>query len=229
MEQKKIWDYFQVDPLARKVFEGALPRYQALSKEVLSGNKVLNIGVGSGGLENILAEKKIQVFSLDPSDGAIALVREKLPIPEQAKVGKSDCIPWEDSFFDVVIMSEVLEHLGDDDYYRTFQEVSRVLRPGGKFVFTVPAEEDLLKNNVICPSCGEKFHRWGHVRSFDALKIQSDIVPLFCNMQLLRRNYSDFSLLNWKGKLAWLVKRLLSVTGLQGSEDTFFVVVQKVK
>ncbi len=227
MEQKKIWDHFQVDPLARKVFEGALPRYHALSMEVLSGSRVLNIGVGSGGLEEILYKKNVHLYSLDPSENAIALLRVAFSMAEQAKVGKSDSIPWEDNFFDVVIMSEVLEHLDADIYKKTLLEVFRVLRPEGKFVFTVPAEENILENHVICPCCGVKFHRWGHVQSFTEQKIQSDILPLFYHMKLSRRTYSNWSLLNWKGKLAYLIKRLLSIAGIQSSKETFLVVAQK--
>lgn len=229
MEQNKIWDYFQVNSLGRKTFEGALPRYRALSREVLSGDKVLNIGVGAGGLEEILYKKNAYVFSLDPSDGAISFVRERFAMEQRAKIGKSDCIPWDDDFFDVVIMSEVLEHLDIIEYSKTLRDVFRVLLPGGKFVFTVPAEENLVKNHVVCPCCGERFHRWGHVQSFSEYKIQSDIASLFCNVKLLRVYYCDFSLLNWKGKLALLAKRLLLFGGMQGTEETFLVVAQKIK
>lgn len=227
MEQKKIWDHFQVDPLARKVFEGAWPRYYALSKEVSPHSKVLNIGIGSGGLEELLYKKIVNVYSLDPSEDAIALVQNNFTTAEQARVGMSDNIPWEDDFFDVVIMSEVLEHLDVKSYGITLLEVLRVLRPGGKFVFTVPADENLLENQAICPCCGVKFHRWGHVQSFTEHSIRLDISPLFCHIQLSRRIYSDWSLLNWKGKFALLIKRLLSIAQIKSSGETFFVVAHK--
>lgn len=228
MEQKKIWDYFQTDPLGRKMFEGAMPRYHALSREVLSDDRVLNIGVGAGGIEKILYKRKrIKIFSLDPSESAVALLKDNFSMGEQAKVGISKDIPWEDNFFDVVIMSEVIEHLDMSDYKQTLVEVFRVLRPGGKFVFTVPAEEDLSKNDAICPCCGAQFHRWGHVQSFNANSIQDDISSIFCDIQLSRRSFSDWRLLNWKGQLVWLIKRLLSIVGIKGSAETFFVVAKK--
>lgn len=45
-------------------------------------------------------------------------------------------MPFDDSTFDVVISTEVLEHVSDPDAYLT--EVKRVLKPGGMFFFTVP-------------------------------------------------------------------------------------------
>ena len=45
-------------------------------------------------------------------------------------------MPFEDASFDVVISTEVLEHVPDPDSY--LLEVKRVLKPGGVFFFTVP-------------------------------------------------------------------------------------------
>lgn len=45
-------------------------------------------------------------------------------------------LTWPDARFDLVTHSEVFEHVPDDA--RGFSELRRVLRPGGKMVFTVP-------------------------------------------------------------------------------------------
>ncbi|UTN04607.1 class I SAM-dependent methyltransferase [Flavobacterium bizetiae] len=45
-------------------------------------------------------------------------------------------MPFIDASFDVVISTEVLEHVSDPDAY--LAEVKRVLKPGGMFFFTVP-------------------------------------------------------------------------------------------
>lgn len=45
-------------------------------------------------------------------------------------------MPFVDATFDVVISTEVLEHIPDPDVY--LMEVKRVLKPGGMFFFTVP-------------------------------------------------------------------------------------------
>jgi len=45
-------------------------------------------------------------------------------------------MPFEDERFDVVISTEVLEHVPNPDAYLI--EVKRVLKPGGMFFFTVP-------------------------------------------------------------------------------------------
>ena len=45
-------------------------------------------------------------------------------------------LPYEDNTFDVVVMTEVLEHLGT--HHSVVHEAGRVLKPGGHYVFTTP-------------------------------------------------------------------------------------------
>ena len=47
-----------------------------------------------------------------------------------------DVIPWPDGFFDVVVCSEVIEHIMDTD--RLLQEIHRVLSPTGTLILTTP-------------------------------------------------------------------------------------------
>jgi SAM-dependent methyltransferase len=45
-------------------------------------------------------------------------------------------LPFEDASFEVVVAGEIVEHLRDPDLFA--REVQRVLRPGGRFVGSVP-------------------------------------------------------------------------------------------
>jgi SAM-dependent methyltransferase len=51
-----------------------------------------------------------------------------------------------DNSFDLVVTTEVLEHVPDP--YRAHTEILRVLRPGGRHVFTVPYNEERLDDDV---------------------------------------------------------------------------------
>lgn len=50
-----------------------------------------------------------------------------------------ECLTFPDDSFDLVITSEVLEHVADLD--RAMAEIRRVLKPGGLHVFTVPVDQ----------------------------------------------------------------------------------------
>lgn len=172
MEQEKIWDFFQNDDASSNVFEGARPRYKFIAKNIVPGVNILNIGVGRGGLEAMLIKKGCIVNCLDPSRVAINKVRDQYDLGDRAKVGYSQSIPFAECQFDVVVMSEVLEHLTDEVLNATIVEVKRVLNYDGTFIITVPANEKLPDNITVCPKCSELYHRWGHLQTFSIERLR---------------------------------------------------------
>jgi ubiquinone/menaquinone biosynthesis C-methylase UbiE len=121
-----------------------------LVRRLQRGERVLNVGVGNGTLERLATMKGCDVWCLDPSEQAIDRLRTELQLGERAKVGFSQAMPFPDEHFDVVVMSEVLEHLDPDVFQTTLSEVRRVLRKGGRFIGTVPARERLEDSLVVC-------------------------------------------------------------------------------
>lgn len=170
MEQSKIWEYYQ-SQAGHDRFALSTPRYRFIARKITSGSRVLNIGVGRGGLEALLVRKGIDISSLDPSQTSIDAIKS-LGLGEKAKVGYSQNIPFLADTFDVVVMSEVLEHLDNTILNETLFNVRRVLKNGGMFIGTVPANEKLQNSEVICPDCKKTFHRWGHVQTFSLERMQ---------------------------------------------------------
>lgn len=168
-EQDNIWKYYQNQ--AKNVFDLSYPRLRFLAERCLPGARVLNIGVGSGYLEKLLADRGVEVFSLDPSGECVAWLQVELAMGDRARQGYSHEIPFKSGHFDKVIMTEVLEHLPNDVLNATLDEVRRVLKPDGEFTGTVPYREDLQYNKVFCPHCQLQFHRWGHYQSFDGTSL----------------------------------------------------------
>lgn len=178
MEQGKIWDYFQCEGYS--AFEGNYLRLRYLLNLISrDSKKILNIGVGNGAFEHLAIENGREVWSIDPSQKAIDKLSHELKMGGRAKVGYCQDIPFPDSCFEVVVITEVLEHLEEDLFRKTLFEISRVLKPGGKVVGTVPFQENLNANMAICPNCGQKFHRWGHCASFDVESLLSELSRVF--------------------------------------------------
>jgi len=74
-------------------------------------------------------------------------------------------LPFRDNYFDLVICSEVLEHLPENIYYESLSELLRVSK---KYILiTVPNNENLLHNQLKCNNCDETIHTWGHLRKFN--------------------------------------------------------------
>lgn len=227
MGQDNIWNHFQ----NQAVFDGfvsSMPRYRFIAKYADRGSKVLNIGVGRGGLERILLEKGVDVFSLDPSDASIEGIRVLLNSENRAKVGYSQNIPYPDNLFDLVIMTEVLEHLEDGVLSATLSEVRRVLRPGGAFVGTVPANENLAANEAICPGCKGVFHRWGHVQSFSAEGFEKLLKKYeFIKIEVELRAFPDWSRRSVGGFIKSAIRYVLGRFGAGISQPNIFFLANK--
>ena len=221
MDQTKIWDYFQNHEEVGDAAFNARPRYEFLAQQIAPSIHALNIGVGRGGLEAILVKKGVLVSSLDPSEKAIDRLRKQYALGDSAKVGFSQAIPFPDCQFDVVVMCEVLEHLTDDILNATLGEVRRVLKQGGRFIGTVPADENLLDSRVMCPHCGEPFHRWGHLQSFGEGRLGTMLTEQFYSVKISRHFFGEVRTLNWKGRLGWGLKKLLVGLGVKGSCESF--------
>ena len=65
-------------------------------------------------------------------------------------------LTYEDASFDLCTSTEVFEHVPDD--YKGFREIRRVLRSGGRFVFTVPLTESATTIERAALQDGAVYH-----------------------------------------------------------------------
>jgi SAM-dependent methyltransferase len=104
----------------------------------------LDLGCGDGELARVvLGQSGLRWTGLD-IDAADAEAARRMGFYEDVKVAPASKIPEPDASFDVVFSNSSLEHMEDLD--AVIDEVARVLRRGGRFVFTVPLRgfDDLL-------------------------------------------------------------------------------------
>lgn len=109
--------------------------------EALVGGKgtLLDIGAGRGELLQAGIELGWRVIGIEPST-TFAAHAAKFSTAEVRREPVEQC-GFASSFFDVVVLSGVLEHLYNPD--ETIQEISRILRPGGALFVDVPNERGL--------------------------------------------------------------------------------------
>lgn len=210
MSQDRIWEYFQNQGV--ESFDDAAARYAYLVQRICrmtpAGARVLNIGVGSGALERTLLDLGYEVSALDPSQSAIARLRES---GVDARVGYVEQLPFDKEAFEIVIASEVLEHLNPALGESAVRQIRRVLVSNGHFIGTVPFNERLSDNRAVCPNCGHLFHRWGHERSFSRQDLTALLSTAFESVEVSTRSF-----VSWKGGLRrrsksvirWLLGRI---------------------
>lgn len=78
-----------------------------------------------------------KLYGLDPQNKEISRA-QKLGIYDQLMVGFSNAIPLPDASVNMVFSNSVVEHIPDKE--GTIREVARILKPGGRYVFSAPSE-----------------------------------------------------------------------------------------
>ncbi len=119
-------------------------------------------------------------------------------------------LPFADDTFEVVVCSEVLEHI--PDYKQAINEITRILKPGGRLAVSVPRRWP----EKICWALAEGYHNTpgGHVRIFKDKELRKDIEHL--GLSFFRKHWAHglhspywwLQCLIWdRREASWMVKQ----------------------
>ncbi|MEV0062125.1 methyltransferase domain-containing protein [Nocardia sp. NPDC050718] len=146
------------------------------------GKRVIDVGCGAGrhSFEAYRRGADVVAFDQNSEDLAgVALMFEAMAdaceAPEYAKAetvrGDALDLPYGDGEFDVVIASEILEHIPHDS--QAIAELVRVVKPGGTLAVTVPR----WLPERICWALSDEYHanEGGHVRIYQADELRDKI------------------------------------------------------
>lgn len=138
------WQQIAKNPFRRNAY--VLGRYQNVMTLVteacgtLEGKTILEVGCGDGVLAYLLAKQGARVIGIDYSALAIDFAKQKTAAESdlhlQFQQASAYQLPFADAGFDMVISSDVIEHMTDVDQY--LREIARVCQVGGKIVLSTP-------------------------------------------------------------------------------------------
>jgi len=122
----------------------------------------LDLGCGDGHLMVIILDhigpRDLLGLDIDPQETEMARARN---VYREVVTAPGDHMPFPNGHFDYVFSNSVLEHIENID--GVLVEVARVLRPGGRFIFTVPGPN--FHNCLRGPNFGD---RDAYLRTVDA-------------------------------------------------------------
>lgn len=158
------------------------------------GERVLDIGSGVGTIDFYLASKGKNITGIEISSKAIFAARESakvLGLESNTEFIKGEFLNWKhDGHFDLVICSEVLEHLKDDN--KAIGKIYKLLKKGGLAIFTVPSKNAPLFRFGLAKEFDE---RVGHLRRY---KIEELVSLLKKNkFRILRKKKTEGLLRNF--------------------------------
>jgi 2-polyprenyl-3-methyl-5-hydroxy-6-metoxy-1,4-benzoquinol methylase len=109
--------------------------------------KLLDAGCGKGELMYFVSRKRYMPFGVDYSATAVRMASALMKAKgiDSAVVRKEDVrhLSFRSSFFDIVVSTDVLEHLDDNRAGLAFiDEAYRVLKPGGRLIIHTAPNHD---------------------------------------------------------------------------------------
>jgi SAM-dependent methyltransferase len=125
--------------------------------------RILDAGCGTG--RNLAEFGRLgSAHGVDPSPQAIAFCRSR-GLADVAE-GSIESLPFPDASFDLLLATDVLEHVPHDD--AALAELRRVAAPGARLLVTVPAYQWLWSQH------DESHH---HLRRYTAGRLRTQVVP----------------------------------------------------
>ncbi len=135
---------------------------------VPASHTVIDVGCGDGALIQFCAQQGAEVVFIDRDEARLARTNTRIEAsPARAKLGiRSDCapIPVADNSGDLVICTEVLEHVPDPEAF--LSELVRVAKSGGQLLVTVPDSRSEQFVGATAPSA--YFEEPNHIRIFSS-------------------------------------------------------------
>lgn len=116
---------------------------------VQPGERVLDIGCGTGNASLLAARAGAKVTGVDPARRLVEVARERLASGDLGgsfALGTAEDLPFDDGAFDVAVSVFALIFSSDPD--RAGGELLRVLRPGGRALITTWTPEGALADAI---------------------------------------------------------------------------------
>ncbi len=124
---------------SERLREEHIARY-VFAQGLVLGKRVLDMGCGTGyGSRMLCVAGAREVVGMDISSPCIAhAIQEGGMCHLTFTVGSAAYIPYPDSYFDMVVLFEVIEHLHHNERAAAFAEIHRVLAPHGNVLLSTP-------------------------------------------------------------------------------------------
>jgi SAM-dependent methyltransferase len=146
------WNYadrplgrFSMYWFARRYYAALVRRYappESASPAERPTRRLLELGCGLGHLLGLLQDD-FHCVGIDLIDYSVEQTRLNAPKAEAYQMSAEDLSRFEDSSFSAVVALHLVEHLADPA--DTIRQVSRILRPGGIWLFATPHPDYSLR------------------------------------------------------------------------------------
>lgn len=160
-DDQRIWDEYEAEGPYRKEL-----RDHVLTSIPPDVESMVDLGCGNGTITNSIP-LGISTVAFDRSFTALKIVHT-----HDRVLGDISSLPFKNRRFDLVMSSEVLEHLSDGVLEKAVTEIQRTSK---RYVLiTVPNSEYVKKNFVKCEVCKHEFNPSFHIQRFNENRLSRE-------------------------------------------------------
>lgn len=130
-----------------RAFLGTYPRLKP-DRSLYPGKRILDLGFGDGRNMPLLANLGMEVHGVEISGAICEAGKARLAALGHAietRVGRNNAIPYEARFFDHLLACHACYYVDQGSTFSdNLGEIARVLKPGGRFIFSAPRAESYI-------------------------------------------------------------------------------------
>jgi 2-polyprenyl-3-methyl-5-hydroxy-6-metoxy-1,4-benzoquinol methylase len=117
-----------------------------VGKYATSGLKVLEVGCSDGYIGSLFLKKNNEVYGLDIDKYKVDQAKKR---GVKARIWdiESDSLPYRNNYFDIVLLTDVIEHVFDTD--QILMNIHSVLKNGGLLLVTTPNVASLARRIML--------------------------------------------------------------------------------
>lgn len=117
-----------------------------IASHISSGDKVLDLGCGTGTLVEMCVERGGIVSGLDANKGMLAIAKERAPLANLIKGNIIDIDEiYESESFDVIVSTLVFSELNKEEREHVLTQANRLLKKNGRLYIA----DEVVPNNTI--------------------------------------------------------------------------------
>jgi len=173
----------EISKSKKKAFQRQLTEVLKITSP--EGKKLLDIGTGPGYLLECAKKVGFEVWGTEISRESGGAAEKKFP--GKIYFGKLSGAKYPKNHFDVVAMTDVLEHLCDP--HETVAEVERILKPGGHLLIISPNSQSLTRKIL-----GRNWfqYKYEHVLYFNKKSLEYLLERHNFSVVFFKNNVKDF-------------------------------------
>lgn len=160
----EYFDYFSKDEFKATRIERERSRGAVISKVPLAAELILDIGCGGAWVAEYFIPKGKRVISVDISLRNPVKALQTVPHENHAAlVADAFHLPVKDGVLDVIIASEIIEHVHDPKVF--LSALISKLKKGGMIILVTPNDQQIVYN--MCVHCNKPTPSDAHLHSFN--------------------------------------------------------------